>query len=113
MVALAATCGPATAEEPVSKKRPLPFHGKITAVDVAAQSLTLSGKKARVVHVTPQTRVTKGDRTATIADAIVGEEVAGSAMLLPEGKLEAKSLRIGPKPADKSAPARKQKAKGT
>ncbi|MBK9140620.1 MAG: hypothetical protein IPM17_18000 [Verrucomicrobia bacterium] len=82
----------------------VPFNGKIAALDLSAQTLTLSGKAQRVVKVTSQTKILRDGQPATLAGAKVGESVGGYAKKTDEGVLEAISLRLGPKaPADKAA----------
>lgn len=77
----------------------LPFRGKVSSVDTAAMTITLDGKeKKRVIHVTSQTRIAKLGKSAKLEDAIVGEEVGGQALRLANGREEAISLRLGPKP---------------
>jgi hypothetical protein len=93
------------AAEPDSKPRYLPFHGKIDKVDRAAKTITLTGEKHRVVQITAETRIVKAGKPATIEAAVVGEEVGGSAQRLADGRLQARSLRLGPKP---DAPSKKK-----
>lgn len=82
----------------------VPFNGKIAAVDLSAQTLTLSGKAQRVVKVTSQTKILREGQPATLAGAKVGEPVGGYAKKTDQGVLEAMSLRLGPKaPAEKAA----------
>src|SRR4026209_743725 len=53
----------------------IPFHGKISAVDKAAKTVTLEGKeKTRTFHVTSETKIEKGGQPATLDDAKIGEE---------------------------------------
>jgi len=75
--------------------RGIPFHGKIAAVDKAAKTVTVG---ERVFRVTAETRIRKHGKPATLADAVVGEEIGGSYTKGDDGKLTAKSLRFGPKP---------------
>jgi Cu/Ag efflux protein CusF len=96
---------PAEKGEVKKKDGAIPYNGKITAADAAAKTVTLSGEKARVLHITSETRITKDGQPATFADAKVGEEVGGQYREV-DGKLNAASLRIGP------APAKKKKADG-
>ena len=85
------------------KSNKIPFHGKITAVDKVAMTITLAGKeKPRTIQITSQTKIMKAGKPATFDDATLGEEVGGSAHQLADGKLEATSLRIGPKPEGKT-----------
>jgi len=96
------------------KLRGMPFTGKLGAVDKVAKTITIKGKeKDRVFHVTSQTRIVKGGKPATLEDGVVGEEVAGFARESAEGKLEAGSVRFGPRPEGEGAKAgEKGKAKG-
>jgi len=82
----------APAKEAAAK--PIPFGGKITALDKQAKTVTV-GK--RVFHVTSDTKITKNEKPATLDDAIVGEEVGGSYKQDAEKKMHLVSLRIGPK----------------
>lgn len=89
--------------KPAEKKKSdtLPFNGKVTARDATAMTITLSGKTARVVSITSETRITKDGKPATFDDAKVGEDVRG-ALKEVAGKLQAVSLSIGaPPPAKK------------
>jgi hypothetical protein len=93
---------PSTAVDKTDKTKRadrIPFHGKIAAVDRTALTLTLEGKeKKRVIHLTPDTRMLKAGKPATLADAVVGEEVGGQTAKTLDGREEAISLRFGPKP---------------
>ena len=83
-------------------KKGTPFHGKITSVDAAAKTITLEGKEAqRVVMVTDSTKLKKAGGAATWDDLKVGEEVGGSFKKTDDGKMEALTLRVGPKPEKK------------
>lgn len=79
-------------------------------------TLTLAGKeKDRVIHITSQTRFTKGGKPAVLADGVPGEEVAGSARKEADGRTVAVTVRFGPPPgktpkADKSTKAQSTKA---
>jgi hypothetical protein len=94
---------------PEVKPHPRPFNGKIVSIDKAHKTITLSGEKARVVHITPHTHITKAGKHATFDEATVGEEVGGAAIHSADGKMEATSLRIGPKPEPKPEVKPKQK----
>ena len=88
---------PVPAEKPAGKApRPVPFHGKIAAVDMSTKVVTVGERK---FHVLPATRMIKAGKPATLADATVGEEVGGAYREAEGGKLELVSLRIGPKTA--------------
>lgn len=87
---------PSTAKKPAA----FPFRGKLKAVDKVAMTLILAGKgKDRVIHISPRTRFTKDGKPATLDDAILDGEVAGSARKTDEGRTEALSVRFGPAPA--------------
>jgi hypothetical protein len=89
----------ATAAAAKPKRDSLPFHGKIAAVDKIAMTITLEGKEAqRVLQITSETRFTKDGKPATLDDAVVGEQIAGSYKKTDDGKMEALSVRLGPKP---------------
>jgi hypothetical protein len=106
------------AKEPVAEKVakvvPLPFHGKISAVDAKAKTFSIAGKKAtRVFAVTDQTKITKDGAAAKFEDLAADQEVSGS--YSKEGdKLTANSVKIGgpgekpAKKAEKAAPAEKK-----
>ena len=94
----------------------IPFRGKISAVDKTSKTLTLEGKeKSRIIQITSNTKLVKAGKPAVFDDATVGEEVGGRGHQ-KAGKIEAVSLRIGPKPEGKSnvkpeAKPKKSKAK--
>ena len=90
----------------------LPFHGKLSAVDETAKTITVGGKeKDRTFSVTSKTKLVKDGKPATLSEAKVGDEVGGYATLSPEGKAELVSLRIGPKPEGKAGEHKKKEAK--
>ncbi|MBI3878059.1 MAG: hypothetical protein HY300_19215 [Verrucomicrobia bacterium] len=85
------------------------FTGKVTAVDATAKTVTLSGKTARVLQVSSQTRIEKDGKPATFDDIKVGEEVTGSYKKV-EDKLEASLIRIGgPAPKKKGDDKKEEK----
>ena len=89
---------PVPGEKPATKAaRPLPFHGKIAALDKDAKVLTVGERK---FHAASTTKIMKAGKPATLTDATVGEEVGGAYREVEGGKLELVSLRIGPKLAD-------------
>lgn len=100
-----------SAQETKEKKpTPIPFAGKLGAVDKAAMSITLDGKnKKRTILVTPQTRILKAGKPATLEDAVIGEEVGGQAVKNADGQEEAVSLRVGPKPEADVKPKKSRK----
>jgi hypothetical protein len=93
-----------------SKPAGIPFTGKLGAVDKAAMSITLDGKtKKRTIRLTPQTRIVKAGKPATLDDAVIGEEIGGQAIKNAEGLEEAISLRVGPKPEPQPRPKKNKK----
>ncbi len=97
---------PATPPEAAKKPRSrgIPFTGKLGAVDQVAKTITVKGKeKDRVFQITSQTRIMKAGKSATLEDGVVGEDVSGSARQAAEGKMEAVSVRFGPRPEGEGA----------
>lgn len=74
----------------------LPFHGRIKAIDKTNKTVSVGNE---VFQVTSETKITKENKPATLEDGTVGEEIAGTYRKEADGKLNALSLRIGPKPA--------------
>ena len=100
----------AAARQPASQKAqaPIPFQGKIDAVDKVARTITV-GK--RVFQITSQTKIYKADKTpAMFDDAVVADHITGSYTKAEDGKLPAKSVYLGTKP-DTKAPAPASAAK--
>jgi len=88
--------------------RALPFHGKITATDKSAKTITVG---ERVFQITSNTKVVKEGKTASLDDAVVGDQVGVSYTKSEDGKLTARSLRIGPKPEGEAKGTGKKKKK--
>ncbi len=87
---------PLSAQAPKVKK--VPFHGKLEAVDPSAQTITLSGKSARIFHLTPSTKITDGaGNPSSLAAATVGEDVGGSYSKGTDGTMTLFSVRFGAK----------------
>lgn len=86
---------PATADQttPAPKKNGLPFHGKISALDATASTLTVG---SLTINVTSTTKITKDGKPATLADFAVGDQVAGAYKKDGE-KLNATTLHSGGK----------------
>jgi hypothetical protein len=98
-----AEASPAAAASSEKKKDSVPFHGKIASADASAKTVTLEGKDAqRVLMITDTTKLKKGDGAATWDDLKAGEDVGGSYKKTADGKMEALSLRVGPKPEKKA-----------
>lgn len=86
----------------------MPFHGKLSAVDTTAKTITLQGKeKDRTFQVTSETRIIKQGKPATLEDAKVGDEVGGQAVKNGD-KAELRTLRIGPKVEGEDKKEKKQ-----
>jgi hypothetical protein len=81
--------------EKAGKQSGLPLGGKISAVDKTAKTITV---RERTFQITSETRISKAGKPATFDDAVVGEEVGLSYIKADDGKLTARSVRIGPKP---------------
>jgi hypothetical protein len=105
----ATTASPATSPAAKPANRPIPFHGKISAVDQTAKTFTVAGKqRSRVFKVTDNTTITKGDAAATMADIVADEQVRGTCLKQEDGTLEAKTVKLGP-PTEGEKKARKSK----
>ena len=72
--------------------RAIPFRGKLSAK--TDSSITVG---TRTFEVTSDTKINKNGKPATLADGVVGEEVAGQ-YREEGGKLNAKMIRFGAKP---------------
>jgi hypothetical protein len=82
----------ATKDQPAPEK----FYGPVTAVDTKAMTFTVGDQ---TFTVTSKSQLTKSDKTATLADAVVGEPARGSYTKGKDGKLEITKVRFGKKPA--------------
>jgi len=72
----------------------IPFHGKITAVDTKAMTLTIG---SRTFQITSDTKISKDGQPATLSDGMVGEPVRGTYKKADAGKLDAVSVQFGAK----------------
>ena len=62
-----------------SVSRRLPFHGKLTAVDPKANTITLTYSTGdKVFHITPHTEILKHEKPAKLDEAQLGEQVSGA-----------------------------------
>lgn len=109
----ATTASPATSPEATAPAkpatRPLPFQGKISAVDQSAKTFTVGGKQgSRVFKVTENTTITKAGAAATMTDIVENERVRGTYLKNADGTFEAKTVKIGPK-TEAEKKARKSK----
>jgi hypothetical protein len=101
------TPAPAAPASPdATKPRPIPFRGKIGAVDLVNKTIALDEKTKRTFEITSETKISKAGKPATLADAVVGEDIGGSYTKSPTGKLVAKTVRL----SVKAAPVAKEAA---
>jgi hypothetical protein len=94
--------------------KPIPFHGKVTAVDPAAKTFSIKGKeKDRVFHMSDKSSVVgKDGQPADLAAIPVGEEVRGSAVKTGDD-WEARKVTIGAKEGAAAKPAKGAKGAAT
>ena len=98
---------PASADKPAPATRAIPFRGTVAAVDKEAKTVKVG---ERVFHVSPETKLTKGNQSATVAEITVGELISGNYTKGDDGKLTAKMMRIGAKVDSAEQPDKKSKA---
>lgn len=84
-------------EAAASQNRSIPFHGKLGGK--TDSSITVG---TRTFDVNSDTKLVKDGKPATLADAVIGEDVGGTYQEA-DGKLVAKSVRLGAKPETASA----------
>src|SRR5262245_16391235 len=106
---LAAADKPAPEAKKENQPKGMPVNGNAKAVDKANKTITIDREKSNNFHVTSHTKIVKAGKPATFDDITVGEQVGGRAHE-NNGKLEAVSLRIGPKPAAEGAAKKEKKA---
>src|SRR4051812_41032826 len=70
------------------------FYGSITAVDPKAMTFTIGEQTFTVVG---ETQMSKDDKAATIADAVVGEPARGTYTKAENGTLQVTKVRFGKK----------------
>jgi hypothetical protein len=75
-----------------AKKHGLPFHGKVTAVDATAMTVTV-GKMT--INVTSETKISKEGKPAAFSDITVGEKISGAYQKDDAGKMTASVIHIG------------------
>lgn len=91
------------------KRETYPFGGKIDSVDAAAKSFTIKYKESsRTFLTTADTKFVKAGQPAKFTDVKAGDEVGGLAKKNKDGKEEAVSVRVGPKPAEGKADDKKK-----
>lgn len=78
------------------KKHGSMFHGKVSAVDATAMTVTVTGKAGDATYnVTADTKITKEGQPATLADVAAGQMVSGAFKKDAGGKMTATTLAIG------------------
>ncbi len=88
--------------------RPLPFTGKISAVDATAKTFSTENheKKVRVFEISPETKLSKkNSAAATFEDLKPGFEVHGMATPKGDGQFETESVIIGAREEPKAIAA--------
>lgn len=100
VVALAPTTSPAQdatnapAQTTTKKHGSRPFHGKVSAIDTGAETLTVGKLTLNITSATKITNATNGV-PAILSDITVGESISGSYLKDDNGQLNAKSIHIG------------------
>jgi len=104
------TNAPAAEKNEAKPKRATlpPLHGRVKAVDITAKTLTVG---EHTVQIISETKITKAGKVATLADAAVGEEATILYKKTEAGKLDALSVRFGPKESKAELRKEKQEAK--
>jgi len=101
------TNAPASGQEGAKHKKSehatVPFRGKLTAIDKQAMTITVG---ERTFEITSETKITKDNLPATLADGVVGEMVGGAYKKNADGKLSATMVHFG-------LPAGEKKPEGT
>lgn len=93
----AAAASGQTVQPKLKKLATLPFHGKLSAMDTNAATLTVG---TLVIHVTADTKITRNGQPAALMNGVVGEPVGGAYLKTDDGKLNATVVHFGAK-ADK------------
>ncbi len=83
----------------------MPFRGTIKSVDKKAGTLTVG---TRTFSLAATCKIMRGEKAATIADAVPGEWVTGSYRTQEGGKLVATSLYFGGKTPPPASPSPKK-----
>lgn len=99
----------APVENKETRKKPaiMPFQGKLKSVDHSAKTISVG---ERVFQITSETKVSKDGKPAVLADAVVGEKVAGAYRKTEDGKLDATTVKFGVE-TDKEKPKKGQTKK--
>ena len=73
----------------------VPFHGNLKAIDLTAKTITVG---EQTIQITSETKISKSGKPAMLSDTAEGDMAAGSYKKDVDGKLEAVTLRMAPKP---------------
>jgi hypothetical protein len=79
------------ATAPAKKHHALWFHGKVTAVDTTAMTLTVG---TNTINITSKTKILKDGKLAALTDIAVGDMVHG-AYKKADGKMDATVIHVG------------------
>ena len=79
-------------------KMSVAYTGRIDAVDKIAYTIKLSGEKSMVLKVHALTKITKDGKSAYLDALKVGDSVSGDYRSSPDGKMEARTIVITPRP---------------
>jgi len=96
----ATAASPSPEPAPTAPARPIPFNGKIFAVDKAAKTFSTQNKekKIRIFEINAETKIAKNNKPATFDDLKDGDEIRGSALKKGDGRFDVLSVNIGPRP---------------
>jgi hypothetical protein len=87
-------------------KDQIPFRGKLKEIDTNANTITINSD---TIRITPETKITRTGKPATLADAAPGEVAAGSYRKEADGTLKAIDMRLAPKHITDPAQAKTNK----
>jgi len=94
------------AQTELRSPRPYPLaEGTVASVDTTNKIVTVKYKNGNEyqIHVTSQTKITRGGQPISLDQIRPGEIIAGRVQKTSKGTIEALSLRIGPKSAGTSS----------
>lgn len=77
--------------------RPLPFNGKVFAIDKEASTFSTENKekKIRVYAITPETKFTKKGAPYSFENLKTGDEIRGTALPKGDGHFETVEVSVG------------------
>lgn len=105
--AATAAPSPKPSASPTAKgDRPVPYYGKVSAVDAGAKTFSITSKdgtKTRVFKITDKSVITKAGAAATFADIVKDQPIRGSYWKKADGSFEVKSAKVGPLTAEEQA----------